>query len=89
MSRKLTVAEALAEFARRTIRTYAWGSYEPDGGEIQDWAVELGLIREVGFDPSRHQDTEGYGFKPGDPWLEFTSVIAGRAALSNTEETDG
>lgn len=76
---KLTGAQ---QFARKVIRAYAWSYDTPDGGDIQEWAEELGLIRNVGFDPKRHDDHLGLGLEVGDDWYEFTDLAASRLNTS-------
>jgi hypothetical protein len=69
--RKMGMNESLAQFAADIIRRHAWGN-DVDGGDVQEKAVQYGILRQVEFDPTIHEDAEGYGLEKGDPWFEFT-----------------
>lgn len=58
-------------FAQWAIREGAWEGCDLDGGSIQDKAVELGIIKEVPYDPASHGDND-CGAEAGDPWFVFT-----------------
>lgn len=59
-------------FAHWCIKKFAW-SCDVDGGDIQDKAVEYGILKEVPYDPERHGESE-YDAEPGDPWYEFVEA---------------
>jgi hypothetical protein len=61
---------ALKEFARRIIRDYAWQYGDPDGGNVQEKAVECGLLLEEPYDPEKHGESE-CDPEPGDQWFVF------------------
>lgn len=63
----------LADFVKEIIQIGFTGS-GMDGGQIQDLAVEHGLLVETTFDPERHEDFEGYAEK-GDQWFEYSDLL--------------
>jgi hypothetical protein len=74
----------LAEFAKWAIRSGPWDGSDLDGGDIQDKAVECGILVETKYDPEKHGPSET-DQEPGDPWYvfsdEFKSALA--SALGN------
>ena len=65
----MTDLERLRQFARWVIEG---GSL--DGGDVQDMALRMGLLREEPYDPSKHGPNE-VDAGPGDPWYVFTEVL--------------
>lgn len=65
--------DRLRQFARWVIQE-AWGQMGCDPGDIQDKAVELGLLREVLYDPEKHGPND-VDAEPGDPWFVFTDLM--------------
>lgn len=63
----------LADFANSVIQT-AFEGGSLDGGEIQELAVEHGLLIETTFDPKKHTDLEGCAEK-GDPWFVPSALL--------------
>lgn len=63
----------LRQFAREMIRASGDG-YDVDGGDIQDLAEGLGLIKRVSFNPRRHNDG-GLGLERGDDFFEFADFL--------------
>jgi len=55
----------LKRFVKEIIR-HAWDAGDLDGGEIQDLAEKLGLIRSEPFDPEVHKVSD-YDGDVGDP----------------------
>ena len=70
----------IADFAEFIIRG-SWDGKDVDGGEIQDLAVEHGLLIETKYDPEKH-GPNNYDLEPGDPYLIFTDEF--KAALAAT-----
>jgi hypothetical protein len=70
------VSAALEKFARCLISS-AWLGEDRDGGDIQELALELGLIEEVpgGFDPAAHEDYTGCA-EPGCTWYAYSGPLA-------------
>ena len=63
----------LAEFARRCLKNGSFLGCDIDGGEAQDWAVELGILIETTYDPALHGESEDA--EPGDPWFVFAPWV--------------
>lgn len=59
------------EFCDRILERFIEGDSEVDMMDIQNWAVETNLLKEVdgGFDPENHIDLHGFAEK-GDQWFE-------------------
>jgi len=70
----------LAEFAKEIIAA-AWDGCGVDAGEIQELAVEYGLITETKYDQNKHSPTEFY-IAPGEKHFElseeFTRAMEGK-----------
>lgn len=62
----LPLRQRLALFANELIAA-SWEG-DVDTLDVQTLAEKYGLIREVGFDPRRHDDHYGLGVERGDPW---------------------
>ena len=58
------------EFAQWAIREGAWDGCDLDGAMIQQKAVELGIVKQVPYDPEVHGESE-FDCPPGDPWFVF------------------
>lgn len=69
----MTNQAALAEFARRVITEGCWEGTDIDGGTLQDWAEELGLIyADVATEADKDQFTDldvGDKLYRFQPWL--------------------
>ncbi len=61
---------ALAEFAELCFQS-AWEGNDVDGGDIQEWGVQLGLLVETKYDPKKHGPSE-YDLEPGDTYYVFS-----------------
>ncbi len=66
----------LKKFARTFIKTECWG-YDPDidGGEVQEWAEQCGLIESH---PATEQDAidfSEYDIEVGDEVFKFTDIL--------------
>lgn len=68
------MSKACIEFARWALTEGSFQGCNLDGGEIQDKALELGLIRETKFDPAKHG--EHSDFEKGDSYYEFAGPLA-------------
>ncbi len=70
-------AEAAVAFADRMLELL-WAGESIDGCDIQETAVECGLIAEVpgGFDPSKHCDPSGV-CRPGDSFFQIVKANKG------------
>jgi len=66
--------QKLKTFSRRIIAEALRGN-DWCGGEIQDFAEELGLIVPEPFDPERHGEEHCDVFEPGDPFYVFADVL--------------
>lgn len=55
----------LAEFVRWAIERGCWEGCEVDGADIQDKAVELGILMETKYDPEFHNPPEWVDIEPG------------------------
>ncbi len=73
---------ALVCFSRRCLEG-AWEGYDIDGGDIQDWATEFGLLVKTQYDPEKHGPNE-FDLESGDDWYVFSdwmkAMIDGRDA---------
>lgn len=73
--------EVMRSFLQQTIRKLCFGEY--CGGELQEAAVEAGLLVAEEFDPARHADAADVEyFEPGDKIYVFSSLLKG-------DRTDG
>lgn len=66
--------DKIKEFARYVISVYCWGYSEPDGGDIQEQAEKLGLIKrhiatEIDVDP------EFDDYEVGDIIYRFSKLL--------------
>ena len=59
-------------FGRRLMEE-GWPVYDIDGGTVFEAAKMFGLIRVIpgGFDPEKHEDTEGLDPEPGEEWYDW------------------
>ncbi len=68
-------SERLKGFARRVIKDVCWNMSEPDGGDMQDIAEKLGLIKSV---IAKSDDIdEDSDFEVGDIIFKFTDILKG------------
>ena len=72
----------LAEFARWVLETSTFDGSDLDGGDVQDKALECGVIVETNYDPAIHGETAICEVKPGDPWFVFSDEF--KASLNGT-----
>lgn len=63
--------ERLRAFARWAVAEGPFNGCSLDGGDIQEKAVQFGILREVKYDPSTHGPND-VDAEAGDPWFEFT-----------------
>lgn len=68
----------LAAFSQWIINETFRGS-EPDGGQIQEQAVECGLLVKTTYDPERHGESE-FDTQPGDTYFEYSPEL--KAAIA-------
>ena len=61
----------LAKFIAWTIRENSWLGGTLDGGEVQDKAVEMGILVKTKYDPKIHGGTD-WGAVQGCPWFVFS-----------------
>lgn len=45
-------------------------SYDLDALDLQELALEAGVLVPVAYDPEKHMDVFGLAPEPGDPWYE-------------------
>ncbi len=75
--------EAMREFCQRIIKEYCWGYGEPNGGDIQDVADELGLIVPT---TATAKDAEHMEYTdPGDTIYRFVDWLDEPRGLSAGE----
>ena len=68
--------DPVKEFARWVIREGCFEGYDLDGGQLQDKAVELGLLREETYDPEKHPNvSENFDAEEGDRIFVFTELV--------------
>lgn len=60
--------KGLAGFATAALDCL-WDGYAMDGSDIQDAALQHGLIVQTTFDPNIHSDRHGVGAEDGDKWF--------------------
>jgi hypothetical protein len=48
-----------------------WSGCDLDGGDVQAKALELGIIKQVPFDPKIHDEEAMCDVEPGDPWFSL------------------
>ena len=65
---------ALVKFARWVISGECWDIGGHDGGDVQDKAVELGLLEKTAYDPAIHGPNE-HDAERGDPWYVFAGPL--------------
>lgn len=65
----------LVEFARWAIQNSAFAGGDLCGGEVQDKAEALGLLKPIAFDPALHADPDWYDC------YEFSSLLSSSPAL--------
>jgi len=65
--------DPIKEFARWIIQEGCFEGGTLDGGEIQDKAVELGLLVEELYDPVKHKDIEDA--EEGEGVFVFTDLM--------------
>jgi len=68
----------LIEFAKAVIQV-AFEGGDLSGADIQDMAVERGLLTCEPFDPAKHKDPNGYA-EEGDYWYVFDGPLAAQAS---------
>lgn len=73
----------LAAFAKWAVQDGPFEGSHLDGWDVQDKAVEFGILTIVKFDPDIHRDDE-YGADAGDDWYVFSDEFKA-ALLTGTE----
>lgn len=71
----------LAEFARWVITESVRKGCDLDGGEVQEKAVELGILVETKYDPAVH-GTNDIDAEAGDTWFVFSEAM--KASIRKT-----
>lgn len=74
MSRREPAYTACRKFARWVIRHSCFDGCDLDGMDVQEKALELGLLIETNYDPAIHPENEER--EPGDTYLEFAGELA-------------
>ena len=83
MADEKTVPQKLAEFFEACMQA-AWEGRDMEGGELQDMAKEMGLLKSEPFDCEKHEAAEAlFDPEPGDEW--FTLVPEVHALLSEAQ----
>jgi hypothetical protein len=67
--------EKLKKFARRIIANECWGTWGMDGGEIQDFAEELGLIAPYIITEEDVKTGEYPDYEAGDRYYKLTEIL--------------
>ena len=68
--------ENLKEFARYIIKVECWSIYDQDGGDIQELAEKLGLIKKhIATEADVNPDVDD--FEVGDTIYKFSDVLEG------------
>jgi hypothetical protein len=70
MGSSMTTTDDYKAFAEWVIRTGCWEGCGLNGGEIQDKALEFGIIEKVDYDPAVH-GPNNVGAEPGASWFVF------------------
>jgi predicted transcriptional regulator with HTH domain len=65
--------EKLKEFARHVIRAECWDIWDLDGGTVQDWAEELGLIK-LGI-VTKEETNEFVYYEEGDMIYKYSDIL--------------
>lgn len=73
----------IAEFARWAVESGCWEGCAIDGGDIQDKALELGIIVETKYDPDKHGRQYLAEIDDGDTWYVFSDDFF--AALASVQ----
>ena len=75
---KTQAGVAVKEFARWVIQNACFEASDLDGGDVQDKALALGLLREEPYDPERHGDPCRWSeyVSRGEPWFVFSEMLA-------------
>jgi hypothetical protein len=73
----------IAEFARWVIESSAFSGCDLDGGDVQQKAIECGLLVETTYDPSVHGTATMYDAEPGDPWCAFSDSFKNELRSTN------
>lgn len=75
----MTVAakKGLTEFARHVIREMCFEGSQYDGDDIQDLAVEHGLLIETTYSRAKHGPNE-VDAEDGDRWFVFSPLLGGK-----------
>ena len=69
----LTTEAAAKEFVKWAM-TIAWEGGDADGSDLQEKAIELGLVVKTVYDPIVH-GTNHDDVSPGDEWYELAPGI--------------
>ena len=64
----------LAEFIAWAIREGSWQGCNLDGGDVQDKAVEMGILVETKYNPRIHGEND-CDAEPGCPWFVFSPAF--------------
>lgn len=76
----MALEKQCAEFVKWALQEGAWTGSELEGGDIQDKALSLGLLKAEPYDPEKHGESE-YDIEPGDDWYTLADDI--KALLKN------
>ncbi len=68
--------EKLKKFAREIIKDYCWNHGDPDGGDVQDLAENLGLIKSR-IATEKDVDPEWDDYEVGDTIFVFSDILKG------------
>jgi len=87
---KTQAGVAVKEFARWVIQNACFEASDLDGGDVQDKALALGLLREEPYDPERHGDPWWSEYVArGEPWFVFSEILAITADSQRNAEREG
>jgi hypothetical protein len=75
--------KVLAEFAKWVIENSVFEGIDLTGWEIEDKAVELGLLIEEKYDPELH-GPNNCDSEPGYPWLVFSPILSPKGRNRNS-----
>ena len=75
----------LERFSYSCLRSYVWDC-ELDGGDVQDWAVTAGLVKECAYDSKIHHNvTSTEDMEDGDTFFLIVDPIANGESLKQVK----
>jgi len=64
----------IAVFVKWVIQNSAWNGVDLDGADVQEWALNCGIIERADYDPMIHGGGD-MDAKPGDDWYVFSDAF--------------